>query len=647
MDEKKNGVHAPYNFVPFSNKVQLPYETEADLPRHDRFDPQRETGEIHITLTAETPVFVSNGDRKNPHFFRGANGNFMIPGSTIRGMVRENMQILGFGLVKAGEDLEDYQIYFRKVAAPKGSNAGPLNKYYQTVLGVKTKRTDEGKTYSIPERVQSGYILREGTEYRIYPTKTPYLRVSRKHPDIRKFQCGIKKQDNAKAVPILYQESGGRVKKILPAEKGGQSGMQSGFLLFTGQSVGNRENHLYLFPEADWQSPPVTLTKEDELSYQEDWEKREKSLGAYYDASFWKLPEEGEDAKPVFYLSYEGHVYCGMSLFLRIGYRFPLSHGLPDRHKRLAAEQSPKLDYVQGMLGFAEADRSYRSRISFGDFSVEPSAKEMSEVHMILGEPKPSYYPGYVEPGGKEFRRAVHYNEDGFKLRGYKQYWLKNPEQTSVPEGKEKVGATLRPLPQGTKFQGVIRYQNLSGAELGLLLWALRLDKGCYQSVGMGKPYGYGRMRLDIDGLVEYDLKNLYGGTLFPEEQKQKGYQLDNIIESYINAYDNAASLTLNLKGKQRLRDRREIKDFLFLKQTIQSGEEFSYMVLDAYKNTTVPLPTVQAFREKTEHNDKPQYHAEKPQDAMKLAALWKKQLETSNTMGNQSSGSKKRKRRK
>ena len=122
MSEKKS-VYAPYNFVPFSGKVQLPYETVAELPRHDRFDPERKTGEIQITMTAETPVFISDGNKDEPHFFRGTNGTFMIPGSSVRGMVRENMQILGYGLVKSGEDLEDYQIYFREMAAARGSTA--------------------------------------------------------------------------------------------------------------------------------------------------------------------------------------------------------------------------------------------------------------------------------------------------------------------------------------------------------------------------------------------------------------------------------------------------------------------------------------------------------------------------------------------
>ena len=48
----KNTVHAPYNFISFAESPWLPYQSMDDLPPHDRIDPQRRIGELHITLTA-------------------------------------------------------------------------------------------------------------------------------------------------------------------------------------------------------------------------------------------------------------------------------------------------------------------------------------------------------------------------------------------------------------------------------------------------------------------------------------------------------------------------------------------------------------------------------------------------------------------
>lgn len=51
-------VHAPYNFVPFSSKVLIPYESVRDLPRHDELRTDLKSGEILVSVRAETPVFV-------------------------------------------------------------------------------------------------------------------------------------------------------------------------------------------------------------------------------------------------------------------------------------------------------------------------------------------------------------------------------------------------------------------------------------------------------------------------------------------------------------------------------------------------------------------------------------------------------------
>lgn len=193
-------------------------------------------------------------------------------------------------------------------------------------------------------------------------------------------------------------------------------------LLVTGRPVG-RPNHLYLFPQADEDKPAVELSDQDVLSYQEDWENRKNVLGR---ANFWALPRAGEE-KPVFYLRHEGHTYFGMSLFLRIGYGRPLSQGLPQRH--LDAPEGPGVDYPHGILGFAGPDGAYRSRVSFGDFPAVGQVEPEPPLGAVLAGPKPSYYPGYVAEG-------KNYAQEGFRLRGYKQYWLKEPGK--VPAGKRE-----------------------------------------------------------------------------------------------------------------------------------------------------------------------------------------------------------------
>lgn len=573
-------VRAPYNFIPLSDKILLPYDSVESLPAHDRIDPSLKTGEICVTMVADTPVFVSDGDKNDPHFFRGSNGKYMIPGSTIRGMVRENMQILGFGLMRPGEDLEDIQIYFRDFASASGSRDDPLKKYYCAALGIKQMPMPSGRPKAIPQLVKSGYLKKEKGKYKIYPSKGSYMLVRRDHPGVRCFGT-----EDARTENVYYRAEGDRVKEICPAV-GEKNGLRRGTLLYTGKPVRswNRQtgrledhpNHLYLIPEADWSAQPLTLDEDDVLSYMEDFEKRRNVLGR--NRNFWNLPLEGRE-KPVFYVQYEGHVYFGMSRFLRIGYRYPLSCGLPESHKA----GMDKLDFPRAILGYVSKNSgSYRSRVSFGDFAADGETYEMPPISMILGEPKPSYYPGYVV-GGK------HYNHEDFRLRGYKQYWLKEVEATD-DNGKPRAATTIRPLPRGTKFSGTIRYKNLTEAELGLLLWCLRLEKGCYQSVGMAKPYGYGRMRLTIDAIKEFEAPALYdSGSFLVSDTKSDAAG----VEEYIKKYCDYAEQ--HLADLAPIKENSPLRDFFFMKTSIRTPNEMCYMSLKEYRFKAA-LPSVQDY---------------------------------------------------
>ncbi len=583
-------VRAPYNFVPFSGKKPfIRYASPAELPPHDRVLPELLSGEIRVTLRAETPVFVSDGE-KDPHFFRGPDGKRMIPGSTVRGMLRENMQILGYGLMTPGEDLEDIQIFYRKFAAGRETVGGPLSELYKKKLDVQTRRSGKGKTYSIPTRVRSGYIFCENGQYLIRPTISPYLKISRSDPEVRKFGEG-----DARVVPVAYSATGERISRIV-ARRDAEVGMLPGYLLYTGKPVRNK-NHLYLFPPTDITVSAEAVSKEDILSYKEDLKQRKNILTANYDLEFWALPEEG-DSKPVFYAAVDGHLYFGMTLFLRLKYPHSLAEGLPDVYREFQTAGEQPLDYPHAILGFAESpprQGSYRSRISVGDFPLVNAVSEQTPVQAILGEPKPSYYPGYIEQG-------KHYEED-FRLRGYKHYWLHEVIPTSVPEDKNDVVTTMRPLPVGSKFQGTIRFRNLAEDELGLLLWALRLQEGCFQTLGMGKPLGYGRMKLTIDALLETDWAALYGGELSAVSLRDRTEQ----AEEYIHAFDAYICGKLYIKKPSKdqpsITSQPEIQDFFFLKSNVRPVDEVRYMEPKGHWTVKNPLPTVTDIRKEEQEN--------------------------------------------
>lgn len=133
--------------------------------------------------------------------------------------------------------------------------------------------------------------------------------------------------------------------------------------------------------------------------------------------------------------------------------------------------------------------------------------------------------------------------------------------------------------------------------ELGLLLWSLRLEDGCYQTIGMGKPCGLGRMKLTIRELKEFSPTELYLSGSFSATAQVHDSEA---VNKYIEIYDAAAG-GKSSKKPSPLHKRKELKDFFFMKKEIRTAEDTSYMTLDEYRNIRSPLPTVQAIREDEE----------------------------------------------
>ena len=74
--------------------------------------------------------------------------------------------------------------------------------------------------------------------------------------------------------------------------------------------------------------------------------------------------------------------------------------------KRITSQNELPLDYPHAILGFTHnfkdesqksSNTSYRSRVSFGDFEAISSAAPADEYKTVLGEPKPSFFEGYVQ----------------------------------------------------------------------------------------------------------------------------------------------------------------------------------------------------------------------------------------------------------
>lgn len=601
QDKQEPYVGAPYNFVSFSNDV---YEYQpGQLANQGELSDERFTGEIDYELTAKTPIMVDDG---TGHFHKNEYGQYSIPGSTMRGLIRNHVQILG--LSSMADDIDDYALMYRNVANGKEKDR------YTAVLDAKTV-SDDGKNISVLLNVKAGYLAKENGKYVIYQTEKDFIKPAYKEMNYyvlseRKIisnylsakksrgtfdysffmqdgKCILQhnlnkpfekytdrngklhyKGDESKwyepyAKEVSYELAG--VKDVIAVGKPGMYSKE-GYVVSTGPM--KEKKAVYIIPKIDYTKEAIEIPEADVRAFRIDYEKKKNTLKRFGDAYF-RLPEKG--IKPVFYIFLDGRLYFGFTPRLRLFYDFTIKDGLNKKHKE------GMLDYAKVLFGYSNKNSGYKSRVSFADAVLVGQETEQQEVQLILAEPKPTSYCDYLMPkDGKAVTyntKGENSNEAGFKLRGVKQYWLH--KKVVTPEVKKfNVASTMHPLPEGSVFRGKVRFKNLTADELGLLLWSIRLRDDSWVNVGKAKAYGYGNAELKLKAVKRVNTKLAYcnGNALCLNPMEPvSGEELIQCYKDTINE---------RLKGKT-IEQLPHIKEFFFMKDASAMPDEKKIRYMD------------------------------------------------------------------
>jgi len=470
-------VGAPYNFVPIAEKIYKRYQREGDLPKHNIIDKERYSGELQCQVRALTDIFIGGGEEIEGYstFSHDIDGLPCIPGSSMKGLVRSNMQVLGFGSI-AG-DVEDYNIMYRQVGAAKSKVA----RYYsENILDVKTVPLGKDKNgkmqqTTVPKNVKAGYISKINGEYRIYRTEVnaikrdtfgecnyypvyePLVMHANEVAESRGKQLpfsfygknGIELQHIGKSSDFKREEDRGRVhvkgrenrtyipyftpvyyklkdqrhvEAVLSQEVTCPAGFKEGFVISTGKM--QEKKTFYVIPKKK-EDDCIKIPETDVLSFKQDYENKKNKLhGVLKDDTmkekcrkFFALPEEGE-CKPVFYVERGGRLYFGYTPFLRIFYEHSIMRGVSIEQRKYMKENGdlkmPVLDYPSAILGYATDKSSYKSRVSFEDF------------HLCL--PEGIDLEQYLK--GQQYRVTLVQGEP--KLSSYFDYLVQNNEECAM-----------------------------------------------------------------------------------------------------------------------------------------------------------------------------------------------------------------------
>lgn len=255
----------------------------------------------------------------------------------------------------------------------------------------------------------------------------------------------------------------------------------------------------------------------------------EEELGHYEfiyadspDWAYWKPQLEDDYSKgiPVFFRIKNSKVKdFGLALLYKLPYDNTPQDLLPKQHKGNAH------DLAECIFGYTDGSNSLKGRVHFSN-AFSDDAKPSEEVTLVLGTPKASYYPIYIEQDGNNGRTNQYRTYNDGSLSGWKRYHVRDKVwQKSV--GSEKLDSKLIPVKGGATFGGEIVFHNLRPIELGALLSALTFHSNAadyYHLLGQAKPYGYGRClySITLEGEELADV-NYYMGCFEHELNKKLG----------------------------------------------------------------------------------------------------------------------------
>lgn len=350
----------PYNYSPLSKRVFTPSWRNLisqDIPFSDGV-----SGSIDVTFEALTPLIVKEG--KEGQLSVNLNGEYFIPGTSIKGMVRNVLEIIS--LSKMGPLVKDNRYSLRDL---DGAN----NDY-------TLKRRPNDVKAGLMVKINDSFFLIECPDFE----KLSY-------EDIAEFkEVQPKELWDAKSVELKYE--------LVNNEPFYDFNSDRYVLFFTGK-MQNKEHEYGIKIPTSLVFKPLEKAVVKDFLFVHEHEVKSKSW------SFWKKKIKNFKKKPtykdlttdlnfapVFYTkNNENEIESlGLAFLHRELYKHSVHYFLGKDHT------SNDLDLAQCIFGSSEHD--FKGRVQFAPAFVDMHGKQVNNIptEIILGTPKPTFYPFYL-----------------------------------------------------------------------------------------------------------------------------------------------------------------------------------------------------------------------------------------------------------
>ena len=498
-----NHAYAPYNFIPFREKqvpVRYRFSKAADGKKEERivsephlpgFNEHTEgtlSGMIEYDLEAFTDIAVGSEFSKEDGtqgkvrpFFRDRDGCPAVPGSTMRGFVRSQAEVLSLSYP---EFITDERYLFRSMASGCGKfraeytdvirtnqNAGRAGKgarkkaYLNNIEGVRAgllyKTVDPGTYketwYLRPMKnigvSQKNFLMIRDDELHtlLGSAAAARLGLEKLASEVRFLykddQCRIPNHgedgsgDEAKAYtpyrtrePFWFIFENDEVKFRRADAQMSRTPPQKGILLNSGWMDGKKYHYL-VCGETVPERENIEIPAEDIVDYRSDL-KRNQIQNKLLTGDFYTLPDQAgeENGKIFFYKKQDSKTSrltgFGPTPYFRLFFEHNVCDGIKTGYHR-----EDECDYVDAMFGFvggtrtrsgegqkktSNRDFSYKSRLSFSNAVLQnPERHTLEERQLVLLNPKGTAFAMYVNQKGRTLKGTGDHAEITYNQDGF------------------------------------------------------------------------------------------------------------------------------------------------------------------------------------------------------------------------------------
>lgn len=222
-----------------------------------------------------------------------------------------------------------------------------------------------------------------------------------------------------------------------------------------------------------------------------------------------------------------------------------------------------------------KGNSAYSGRVYFSDAKLPKVKKIAKEITLkAMGEPRETLRKYYLDKSGR--------------MRGRKFYWhhtnqLENKNNylkyERVLKGAVKSTTTTVHFLEPLKiFSFKIEFKKLTDIELGMLIYALELEKDLLHKIGRGKALGLGSCKISIDSFELFE-ENRYNFSSFTPNKKMgnKNIYLEEIKNKYLENNPQLKELRIILNKENKL----DFSDGAYVKRNSNKG---SMPTLSSYK---------------------------------------------------------------